>query len=255
MSCCAWLKEQSEAQGKQDWTRHRQAACTPEWWCWSCTTEPTTPVILNSELSQYRGRGCCGTVDGHHRQTRVSGAALREQQRPQYGTTEQGSWGAALSEATVGQDQPGTEPSAGTWQLQSRAAQEKHILGSHRLLETMRQCHLPAGAAGTFRMHQMLRRTSRDVNGSGEKSMQKVTPKISSSEWQSNQRGFPWASTNSLSPASGQTARQSPCPGQGGFAEEPTVVKKTLNSSRVFPAVWLVETFSATKALTPREST
>lgn len=40
---------------------------------------------FSSELSQYRARGCCGTVDGHHWETRVSGAALREQQRPQYG--------------------------------------------------------------------------------------------------------------------------------------------------------------------------
>lgn len=59
---------------------------------------------------------------------------------------------------------------------------QKTHLGSHRLLETMWQCHLPAGAAGTFRIHQLLQKISRDVNGSGEKkkSMQKVTPKISS---------------------------------------------------------------------------
>lgn len=71
-------------------------------------------------------------------------------------------------------------------------------------------------------------------------------------EWQSNQRGFPWASTNSLSSALGTNCPPVTLP---RFAEESTAVKKTRNSSPVGPAVWVVETFSATKALTPREST
>lgn len=46
VSCCAWLKEQSGAQTKQDWTSHRQAPCTPEWQCWSSTKEPSTSVMF-----------------------------------------------------------------------------------------------------------------------------------------------------------------------------------------------------------------
>lgn len=142
---------------------------------------------------------------------------------PQNGETEE-----QLCLRPVGQDQPSTEPSAGTWQqLQWRASQEKHTLGSHRLLETMWQCHLPAGAAGTFRMHQMLR-TSRDVNGSGEKSMQKVTPKISSTEWQSNLRGFPWASTNSLSSPQEKLPTGHLAKGKEGLQRSPLLSRKLL---------------------------
>lgn len=46
-------------------------------------------------------------------------------------------------------------------------------------------------------MHQQLRKTSRERNGGGEKSMHKITPKISI-EWQSKQKGLPQASINSL---------------------------------------------------------
>lgn len=155
----------------------------------------------------------------------------------------------------MGQDQPSTEPSAGTWQqLQSRAAQEKHTVGSPRLLETMRQCHLPAGAAGTFRMHQMSRRTSRDVNGSGEKSMQKVTPKISALNGNQTREVFLGQAPTLCHQPLDKLPTSHLAKGKEGFLRSPLLSRK-LNSSPVGPAVWVVETFSATKALTPREST
>lgn len=182
VSCCAWLKEESGAQTTQHWISHRQAPRTTERQCWFSTTEHSTPVMFHLYNSPSIEPEAAVRLDGHHWQTSMSGATLREQHRPQYGTTVQGSWGAALSEVTMAQDQPCTEPSAGTLQrLWSRTSWEKHTLGSQVLLETMWQCHLPAGAAGTLRMHQLLRKTSRDVNGSGEKkSMRRANSNISS---------------------------------------------------------------------------
>lgn len=48
-----------------------------------------------------------------------------------------------------------------SWDLTTTAVKgslRKTHLGSHKLLETMWQCHLSAGAAGTFRMRQLLQK-------------------------------------------------------------------------------------------------
>lgn len=170
VSCCAWPREQPEHDTEKLLVHLTDSAGPAQ-------QNPAPLELLH--LTCCRARGCCET----------GWASLTNQGLgPPWGTAEssiwhhsQGCWGAALSEVTVGQEQPCTEPSTGTLQwLCSWTSREKLTLGSHWLLHTLWQCHLPAGAAGTFRMHQLLRKTSRDVNGSGEKSMQKVTPKISS---------------------------------------------------------------------------
>lgn len=130
------------------------------------THHPCNILTLNSPSREPEAAVglCMGISDKPECQRLLLGNSRGLNMAPQNGEAEE-----QLCLRPVGQDQPGTEPSAGTWQqLQSRASQEKHTLGSHRLLETMWQCHVPAGDAGTFRMHQMLR-TPRDVNDSGEK--------------------------------------------------------------------------------------
>lgn len=183
VSCCAWLKEQSGAQTKQDQTSNRQAPCTPEWQCWSTTTKPSIPVMFylyNSLRAEPEAavRLWMGITDKPECLGPLLGNSGDLKMAPQYGQAEEQ---LCPRPDQPGQNQPCTEPGTGTlrW-LWSRTSREKHTLGSHVLLETMWQCHLPAGAAGTLRMHQLLRKTSRNVNSSGEKSMQRVTPNISS---------------------------------------------------------------------------
>lgn len=143
-----------------------------------------------------------------------------------------------MSEATRGHNQPCTEPSTETLQqLRSRTSREKHTLGSHVLLETMWQCHLPAGAAGTFRMHQLLRKTSRDVSGSEKKINAESNSKHLINQMATKPEGF---SLGKHQPSVTGTRDKLPtsqlAKGKEGLLRSPLLSRK-LNSSPVGPEV------------------
>lgn len=245
VSCCAWPREQPEHDTEKLLVHLTDSAGPAQ-------QNPAPLELLH--LTCCRARGCCET----------GWASLTNQSLgPPWGTAEssiwhhsQGCWGAALSEVTVGQEQPCTEPSTGTLQwLCSWTSREKLTLGSHWLLHTLWQCHLPAGAAGTFRMHQLLRKTSRDVNGSGEKINAESNSKdlihlmaIKPERFSLGKHQPSVISTRDKLPSS-HLAK-----GKEGLLRSPLLWRK-LNSSPVGPEVWVAGTFSATKALTPRETT
>lgn len=140
-----------------------------------------------------------------------------------------------------GRCEPCAESSAVTLkQLRSRTSREKRAL-----LRTRRWCH----------QQFKKKKTSREVNGGGEKkkkSMSKITPKIST-QWPSNQKGHPRAGTNPLSPAPRTNCLAGTLPRARKVCWGVNCCQE--NSSPVGPEVWVVVMFSATKAVTWREST
>lgn len=139
-----------------------------------------------------------------------------------------------------------------SWDLTTTAVKgslRKTHLGSHKLLEIMWQCHLPAGAAGTFRMRQLLQKTIQRCEWKwGKKINAERNSKDLINLMAIKPQRFSLGKHQLCHWHSGQTAHQSPC--QGQVLRSPLLARK-LNSSPLGPAVWVVGTFFATKALTP----
>lgn len=124
------------------------------------------------------------------------------------------------------------------WDLATTAVKgslRKTHLGSHKLLETMWQCHLPAGAAGTSRMCQLLQKTIQRCEWKwGKNQCRKELQRSHQSNGNQTTEVFLGQAPILCHRHSGQTAHQSPCQGQA--LRSPLLARK-LNSSPLGPAV------------------
>lgn len=253
VSCWAWLKEQSEAQTKQDWTLHRQAPHTPEWWCWSCTTEPTAPVTFNSELSQYRARAAVGLWKGITDKPEclelLLGNSRGLKMAPPYREAEE----QLCLRPQWDKTSPAQNQARGLDNNCSQGHPEKNTPWAHT------GCWKPCGNAISLlglQGHQ----GAPDV-----KNIQRCEWQWGKINAESNSKDLiNWVAIkperfslgkHQLPVISPQDKLSSHlAKDKKGLLRSPLLSRK-LNSSPVGPAVWVVGTFSATKALTPREST